>query len=156
MKKLFLLVAMLFMAVAVAPAANAAPATPLTKAYIEAVGLDASGNWIPRNGTNPGILNQNNPISGSTFYVQVRYTGYLGSEVISQSGKTIPKQYYKISQQQYITGPGGIVTGKIVVYAIQKNGLPGPKTGNIGQIYINAKGLNGGSAYDYVNNLYLK
>ncbi|SEO60193.1 hypothetical protein [Propionispora vibrioides] len=156
MRKLFLLIVMLFMVVAVAPAATAAPAAPLSKTIIEAVGMDSGGNWIERQGTSPAILNQNNPIVGNTIYLQVHYVGILGSEVIYQSGKAIPKQYYKITNTKYINGPGGIMAGEIVIYAIQKNGLPGPKTGNIGQIYVDAKGINSGSAYDFVNNLYLK
>jgi hypothetical protein len=153
MKKFFILAVMFLMVVALVPAVNAAPAPALTKATILKVGPDAGGDWI--NVTNHVLPSGNNSVYGDTLYVFVNYVGYpnAATVVFSQSGKAIDPSKVKLYQSVPITNSGGIVIGFDKTYTIPFSALPGAKTGNLGQIYLDAKGTNGGSAYDYVVNI---
>lgn len=159
MKKFLVLAVMFLLVFALVPAANAGPAPALSRAYIHGAGLDANQYWIYRNSGGVGLgnlLNEKNPIVGDTIFLYVEYTGYYGSATIYQSSKVIPAKHIKITKREYITNSGGIVTGSYITYSIKRSGLPGKKTGNIGQLYIKASGLNGGSAYDTLANIYVK
>ena len=153
MKRFIILTVMLLMVFALAPTAAATPAPALSKAIILKVGPDVNYEWI--NVVNHAVPVERNAIYGDALYLYVRYTGYpnLGSEDFYQNGKLIARNKVRVFKYVPLTNSNGLTTGCMTTYQIPFSALSGPRSGVLGQIVIEAHGINGGSASDYVVSL---